>query len=90
MPLSLDPDARARQLANLRLAAPVGNLRAVRHGGRSELLLRDVDAEVRELMDALGDAAPVREGGELPEADVAAVEVAALGAEAVPDAGRVV
>lgn len=67
-------------LANLRSAppAPLGHTRSLIHGGRSELLLRDVDAEVRELMDALGDAAPVRDpDGNLPPADVVAVEVAA-------------
>jgi hypothetical protein len=66
-------------LANLRSAppAPLGHTRSLIHGGRSEVLLRDVDAEVRELMDALGEAAPVREDGHLPVADVVAVEVAA-------------
>jgi hypothetical protein len=67
-------------LANLRSAppAPLGHTRSLIHGGRSELLLRDVDAEVRELMDALGEAAPVRDpDGNLPPADVIAVEVAA-------------
>jgi hypothetical protein len=45
-------------LANLRSApaAPLGHTRSLLHGGRSELLLRDVDAEVRELMDALGES----------------------------------
>jgi hypothetical protein len=55
-----------------------GNSRALAHGGRSELLLRDVTAEVRELLDALADAAPVREpDGSLPAADAIAVERAA-------------
>ena len=78
--LSRDPRKRARQLANLRSypSAPSGNQRALIHGGRSELLVRDVEAEVRELMDALGDAAPVRDAdGSLPTADVVAVERAA-------------
>lgn len=68
-------------LANLRPGAGragSGNTRALRHGGRSELLLRDVDAEVRDLLDALADAAPVREAdGTLPAADAIAVERAA-------------
>lgn len=68
-------------LANLKRGeqpAPTGNRRALRHGGYSEALVADVSAEVRELMDALGDAAPVRDpDGSLPAADVVAVERAA-------------
>lgn len=67
-------------LANLRNAPvpPAGNQRARRHGGYSEALVADVEREVREVMDALAEAAPVRgPDGELPAADVAAVEVAA-------------
>lgn len=80
MPLSRDKGARARQLANLRPAppAPAGHQRSLRHGGHSELLLRDVESEVEELMDALGDAVPVRDvGGGVPAADVPAIERAA-------------
>lgn len=80
MPLSDDPAKRARQLANLRPAtpAPIGNRRRLTHGGRSELLLRDVEAEVAELRDAFADAAPVRDlDGSAPAADTAALEVAA-------------
>lgn len=80
MGLSTDPEKRARQLANLRPAppAPAGNRRTLRHGGYSEALVADVDTEVRELMDALGDAAPVREpDGSVPRADVVALERAA-------------
>jgi len=75
-----DPVKRDRQLANLRPAppAPAGNSRRMVHGGRSELLLRDVEAEVAELAAALGDTAPVRDpDGGLPIADVIAVEAAA-------------
>ena len=79
--LSRDPDARRRQLANLRAgagAAGEGNRRAVRHGGRSEVLFRDVAPEVRELAAALGDGAPVRDAdGGLPPSDAVAVERAA-------------
>ncbi len=67
-------------LANLRrpLAAPGGNTRAMTHGFRSQALVRDVEAEVRELMDALAEGAPVREAdGSLPLSDVVAVEAAA-------------
>ena len=80
MPLSSDPVKRERQLANLRAAppAPPGHTRSLVHGGRSELLVRDVEVEVRELMDALGAAAPVRDqDGGLPAADVVVVEAAA-------------
>jgi hypothetical protein len=68
-------------LANLRrgtTVAPLGNTRAMTHGATSEALVRDVQAEVRELMDALADSAPVREpDGSLPVADTVAIEVAA-------------
>jgi P27 family predicted phage terminase small subunit len=67
-------------LANLRAAppAPAGHTRSLIHGGRSELLLRDVEREVAELAAAMGDAAPVRDpDGGLPAADVIAVETAA-------------
>lgn len=80
MPLSRDPEKRRRQLENLRAAppAPPGHARSLRHGGRAKVLYRDVEAEVREIMDALGEAAPVREAdGGLPDADLPAVEVAA-------------
>jgi hypothetical protein len=78
---SQDPEARARSLANLKRGenpAPVGNQRRLVHGGRSELLLRDVEQEVRELMDALGEAVPVRDvDGGVPASDVTAIERAA-------------
>jgi hypothetical protein len=67
-------------LANLRQPppAPTGNQLARTHGYRSEVLVRDVEAEVRELMDALAESAPVREAdGSLPGADTVAVEAAA-------------
>jgi hypothetical protein len=81
MPLSRDPSKRERQLANLQAgagAATDGNTRALRHGAYSDALLHDVDGEVRELLNAFADAAPVRDGdGSLPAADVVAVERAA-------------
>ena len=82
MPLSDDPTAKARQLANLkRGGSPTAKgepSTRLSHGGRSELLFRDVEAEVRELMEALGEAAPVREpDGSVPPADMAAIEQAA-------------
>lgn len=78
MPLSRDPKKRAKQLANLRPApaAPVAHTRSLRHGGRAEVLYRDVEAEVTELMEALD--VPVRDpDGSIPGHDLAAVEVAA-------------
>jgi hypothetical protein len=78
--LSRDPDKRARQLANLTAAPapPAANRRALRHGGYSEALVADVSLEVRELMAALSDTAPVRDpDGSLPAADLVAIERAA-------------
>jgi hypothetical protein len=70
-----------RSLANLKRqgpAAPIGNAYRMTHGARSELLVANVEDEVRELMDALADAAPVRDqAGGLPVHDVVAVEQAA-------------
>ena len=58
--------------------ATVGNSRALKHGYRSEGLVKAVEAEVRELMDALAESAPVRDpDGGLPGADVVAIEAAA-------------
>jgi hypothetical protein len=59
-------------------AAPLGNTWTVTHGFRSEALVKDVEAGVRELMDALAESAPVREAdGSLPAADAVAIETAA-------------
>ena len=88
-PLSSDPDARARQLANLRSGQRAGNLtpgagqeRAAlantRHGAYSSALLANVEGEVVELRDALAEAAPVRDAaGQVPAADYTALEIAA-------------
>jgi hypothetical protein len=80
-PLSSDDAARSRQLANLRAgagAAGPGNHRAMSHGGHSAALIADVEAEVLELMSALGAAAPVKEAdGSPPAADMLAIERAA-------------
>ena len=59
-------------------AAGPDNLRALTHGAISEQLVRDVTGEVRELLDSLAEAAPVKESdGSLPAADTIAVERAA-------------
>jgi hypothetical protein len=78
--MTKDPAARQRSLAALVPGAgqvKPGEQRYLRSGGRSELLFRDVEAETRELMDALGEALPVKENGGVPPADVAALERAA-------------
>lgn len=76
-PISQDPAARKRQIANLRRGGPalpgVPSNRLA-HGGRSELLFRDVEVEIRELMDALGESVSLRENGNVPEADLVAIE----------------
>jgi len=82
MPLSDDPEKKARQLANLRQggapAVPGVPSARLRHGGRSALLFKDVDAEVLELVDALADAAPVKDpDGTAPAADAVMLETAA-------------
>ena len=80
MALSPDPEIRARQLANLRPAppAPKGNTRTLKHGARSAALIANVEDEVRAVLDALADAAPVRDAdGALPTHDLIAVETAA-------------
>jgi hypothetical protein len=80
MPLSDDPAKRARQLANLRPAppAPEGNRRRLRHGGYAEVARDRLEGKVREMCDALGADAPLRDAdGELPAADHAAMMVAA-------------
>jgi hypothetical protein len=81
MPLSDDPIKRARQLANLSArppAPPVGNVRALAHGGYAAVARDRLDAKVRDVFDALAADAPLRDSaGELPAADAAAVHLAA-------------
>ena len=79
MPLSRDPGARERQLANLRRApaAPVGNARALRHGGYAAIARDRLEAKQGEVFDALSADAPLRDAsGDLPRHD--AVQVALL------------
>jgi phage terminase small subunit len=74
-PLSRDPDARERQLANLRpgaVTAPAGNTRAVSHGGYARIAQERLDAKAREIFDALASDAPVRVNDQLPAHDAAA------------------
>lgn len=65
-------------LRNLRPARTPGVEPRLSHGAYSQRLVAHVESEVGELMDALGDAAPIREAdGTVPAADLAAVEAAA-------------
>lgn len=78
MPLSGDPEARARQLANLRDAppAPAGNRRAMVHGGYAALSADELEPKVREVRDALAADAPLRDpDGSLPAADATVVRL---------------
>jgi hypothetical protein len=72
-------------LANLRRGpgpglrpAPLGNTRAVTHGARATIRRDELDDEVAEIYRALAESAPVRDpDGGLPQADEAAIEIAA-------------
>ena len=65
MPLSGDPDARARQLANLQPggdgppAPETGNTRTLQHGGYARVSRDRLDAKVIELSDALAEDVPI-------------------------------
>jgi hypothetical protein len=78
MPLSPDPDKRARQLANLKprpVPSPYG---ARRHGGYSTVTAERLAPRTREIFDALALDAPLRDqGGELPAADAGIVTLLA-------------
>jgi hypothetical protein len=80
VPLSGDPDARGRQLANLRRGGhhPNGTQR-IEHGAYMRVLDQaDLDAAERRVLDALAADAPVRAaGGGLPAADATAVRLLA-------------
>jgi phage terminase small subunit len=78
MPLSRDPDKRAKQLANLRAApsAPRGHRRAVVHGGYANVEPLERDRKAQEIFEALAADAPMRDGaGGLPAADTAVVSL---------------
>jgi hypothetical protein len=80
MPLSHDPEARARQLGNLRNApAPEpGNRRAMTHGGKASARLLPVKGKSRAIYAMLAEDAPLRENDGLPAADRTLVELLAL------------
>ena len=79
-PLSSDPEKRRRQLANLRSTpAPVGNVRALKHGGKARVATLVVAGSWAEkILAELEGEAPLRdrEGG-LPLHDRQVVEVLA-------------
>jgi hypothetical protein len=78
--LSRKPAARARQLANLKRGdnpAAAGNRHRVTHGAYARVAADRLDRKAREVFDALAADAPLREDGELPAADGAAVRLAA-------------
>ena len=80
VPLSHDPHARGRQLANLVPAprAPVGNQRARSHGGYAAVVRERLDVKVLEVADALGSDLPLRDAaGGVPRADAVAVRLLA-------------
>lgn len=80
-PLSRDPSARAKQLANLRpgaAPAPSENRRRVSHGAYARLARERVEAKVCEVFDALGDDLPLKDpDGGMPAADGPTVRLAA-------------
>jgi Phage terminase, small subunit len=80
MPLSRDPNARERQLANLRSgpSAPSGNAYARRHGGYAQIARERLDAKVIEVAEAIGEDLPLRDGdGGVPRADTVALRLLA-------------
>ncbi len=92
MPLSRDPEARQRQLANLQpgaAPAPAGNQRRLSHGGYAEVARERVESRVGELLAALAEDAPLRDAdGELPAPDTAIVHLLATALCRVEDVER--
>lgn len=80
MPMSSDPKARARSMANLKRGGGVGKGAqvALKNGTRAKLPVGDIASARQELQEALADAAPLRDpDGNLPKADAVAIEVVA-------------
>jgi hypothetical protein len=80
MPLSKDPRARSRQLANLRRGdtKPTGNQSARTHGGYARVVLDRLEERERLIFEALAEDAPLRdENGNLPRRDAVAVRLLA-------------
>lgn len=80
-PLSRNPERRAVQLANLRAGAGqagVGNSRSRTHGAYARIAEAELEAQTRDIFDALAVDAPVRDAdGGLPAADVLVVRMLA-------------
>lgn len=81
MPISRDPRARARQIANLKRGGakppPPGNQLARRHGAYAQIAAERVDAKVLRVFEALSEDVPLKEEGRLPAADGVAVRLLA-------------
>lgn len=80
MPLSSDPERRAAQLANLRQTpAPVGNVRALKHGGTArKATLTAAGSWAAAIRDELEREAPLRDvDGGLPVHDRQVIELLA-------------
>jgi hypothetical protein len=81
MPLSRNPFARRRQLANLAPlppAPPADNTRARKHGGYGKVARERMERKVADVYDALAADAPLRDPeGELPHPDAAMVRLLA-------------
>jgi hypothetical protein len=82
VPLSRDPEKRARSLANLRKggpAAPKGNRYTLHHGGYASPRMLPVEGKSRVIYAELSRDAPLRDAvGDLPAADRTTVELLAL------------
>ena len=81
MPLSSDPAARQRQLANLTPGAGAGDgglLRARTHGAYAQVAERELDEKVGEVYRAISADVPVHDqDGSLPAADAIPVRMLA-------------
>ena len=82
--LSKRPEARARQLANLRAgsveagtAAGPGNTRSLQHGAYRAISRDQLDRKTREVFDALAADVPLKDDGELPAPDALTVRLLA-------------
>ena len=81
MPLSNDPEKRARQLANLGRGGPApakGNQLAVKHGVYARVTEAELDEKTRVIFDAIAADAPARTNdGGLPAAHALTVRLLA-------------
>lgn len=82
LPMSNDPEARKRSMANLRKAPPAkrGNRNAVKHGARAKQPIGDVPKARTDMQRYLAARAPLRDkDGNLPEYDEPAMEILSYG-----------